>query len=302
MVELRHLKTLIALKESGSLAAAAGKRFVTQSALSHQIKELETRINAPLFIRKSKPLRFTPEGQKLVDLAECILPMVAKEEAQLKLGLDKVEQKLTIGVACFSCYRWLQPVIEAFSQRYPDIKVELTAKYQFESLQALENGDVDLVITSDSRPSDAVKYQHLFDYDLELMMSPRHPLAQKAFIKPQDLEGETLISYPVPLQKLDLVSQFMAPSGVVPGPQKQCELTMMLLQRVASGDGVCALPAWSKHDGMGMHLTSRQLGTEGLQRPLYAALPQSAVLNAATKELLELVCAHAVQAEKQRAA
>ncbi|GLS83612.1 LysR family transcriptional regulator [Paraferrimonas haliotis] len=302
MIELRHLKTLLALKESGSLAAAAGKRFVTQSALSHQIKELETRIDAPLFIRKSKPLRFTPEGQKLVDLAETIMPMVVEQEQQLRQGLANVSQTLVIGVESYSCYRWLKPLMEQFRAKYPQVDIELTAKFKQDSLEALEQGELDMVLTSDSASSTRISYQHLFDYQMDLVMSPQHPLAEKSYIVPQDLAGETLISYPVAIEQLDVVNYFMQPSGIDVAAQKQCELTMMMLQRVASGDGVSALPSWALADGVGMHLTSRPLGAKGLQRALYAALPAASPVNRYVEAWLELVCQQATIKDKRKAA
>lgn len=112
MIELRHLRTLVALKENGSLAAAAKKRFVTQSALSHQIKELETKIKASIFIRKSTPLSFTREGIKLLNLAEDILPKINEIEYDLKQRVNEESDQLAVGIECHSCFLWLMPVME----------------------------------------------------------------------------------------------------------------------------------------------------------------------------------------------
>lgn len=271
MIELRHLRTLLALKESGSLAGAAKKRFVTQSALSHQIKELETRINSSIFIRKSKPLAFTQEGARLLNLAEEILPKVIETEYDLKQGLNEGGNQLGVGIECHSCFRWLMPVMEQFRTAFPQVNLDLSSRHLFDSLNALEMGELDVVLTSDPVPGQAIAYQHLFDFEVKLVVSKDHPLAKLEYVTAQQLEKQTIISYPVPLKRLDLYRHFMEPAGVEAGEQLHCDLTMMLLQRIACRDGVAALPTWSISESYGLNLTSVKLGAEGLKRPLFGA-------------------------------
>lgn len=269
MIELRHLRTLMALKESGSLAAAAKKRFVTQSALSHQIKELETRINSPVFVRKSKPLSFTQEGARLLNLAEEILPRVMETEFVLKKGLETDAHLLKVGIECHSCFRWLMPVIETFRAEYPDADLDLSSRHLFDSLNALESGELDIVLTSDPVPGHQLAYQHLFDFEVRLVVAKEHPLASKSLVLPKDLAGLPIISYPVPLERLDLFRLFLEPAGIEPGVQKSCDLTSVLFQRIACQDGIAALPSWSISEAQGLSLTSLRLGAEGVKRPLF---------------------------------
>ncbi|WP_163932471.1 LysR substrate-binding domain-containing protein [Paraferrimonas sp. SM1919] len=295
MIELRHLRTLIALKETGSLAGAAKKRFVTQSALSHQIKELETRIDAQLFIRKSKPLNFTPEGQRLISLAEKIIPEVIAAEQELKAGLEQQRIALNVGVECQSCYRWMQPALERFRVMHPDVDINFTARHGFQSLDALEANDIDLVFTSDPTPSYQIQYQHLFDFEVRLLTSKNHSLAHQEFVSPQQLTDSNLLTYPLPLDKVDLYKHFLAPAQVTIGQQKQCELTLMLMQRVASGDGVTALPIWSIPETHGISLASISLGKDGLHRPLFSAINRSTKHQDLLNQLKNEICLEASQ-------
>lgn len=289
MIELRHLRTLMALKESGSLAGAAKKRFVTQSALSHQIKELETRINSPIFVRKSKPLSFTQEGSRLLNLAEEILPRVLETEYSLKKGLDSDDSQLKIGIECHSCFRWLMPVMEQFRSDHPQAELDLSSRHLFDSLNALEMGELDIVLTSDPVPGHSLAYQHLFDFEVKLAVSKDHPLAQQAYVLPQQLEKLPIISYPVPLARLDIYRHFLEPAGIEPGEQKTCDLTMTLLQRIACKDGVAALPSWSINEGHGLSLTTVRLGLEGLKRPLFGAYRRNSASSRLVQHWLELV-------------
>ncbi|UJF21622.1 LysR family transcriptional regulator [Shewanella sp. OMA3-2] len=289
MIELRHLRTLMALKESGSLAGAAKKRFVTQSALSHQIKELETRINSSIFVRKSKPLTFTHEGARLLNLAEEILPKVIATESDLKRGLEGENQQLKLGIECHSCFRWLMPVIEAFKQHAPDAQIDISSRHLFDSLNALETGGLDIVLTSDPVPGHTLAYQHLFDFEVKLVVANNNALSAQAFISPAHLAKQTLLTYPVPLTRLDIYKHFLEPAGVEIGEQKQCDLTSMLLQRVACNDGVAALPTWSIKESQGLSLTAIPLGPEGLKRPLFGAYRRDATNANLIQKWLELV-------------
>lgn len=271
MIELRHLRTLQALKQTGSLAAAATKCFVTQSALSHQLKELESRIDAKVFVRKSKPLAFTEEGQKLVALAEDILPRVAATEQQLKANQLANQAPLRIGIDCHSCYRWLMPVMAQFKQQFPDKRLDLLSRYSFDALDALQQGELDMVLTSDPIDSSALQFEQLSEFEVKLVVGKDTALAAYPYVEPQQLANEVIISYPVPLSRLDLVQYFLAPAGVAPGPQKTCDLTNVLLQRIACGEGVAGMPSWSLTEAQGLSLTTVRLGKKGLFRPLYAA-------------------------------
>ncbi|BAJ03440.1 LysR family transcriptional regulator [Shewanella violacea] len=289
MIELRHLRTLVALKEAGSLAGAAKKRFVTQSALSHQIKELETRINSSIFIRKSKPLSFTQEGARLLNLAEEILPKVVETEYDLKQGLNDELNRLGVGIECHSCFRWLMPVMEQFRTVYPNVNLDLSSRHLFDSLNALEIGDLDVVLTSDPVPGQSIAYQHLFDFEVKLVVAKDHPLAKLEYVTPKQLKKLAIISYPVPLQRLDLYRHFLEPAGVEAGKQISCDLTMMLLQRIACKDGVAALPTWSISESYGLNLTALKLGPEGLKRPLFGAYRKDSSSAHLAQQWLKLV-------------
>lgn len=289
MIELRHLWTLLALKECGSLAAAAKKRFVTQSALSHQIKELETRINSSVFIRKSKPLAFTEEGTRLLLLAEEILPKVQETENLLKQGSNSTHGPLRVGIECHSCFRWLMPAMEAFKHKYPEARLDLSSRFLFDSLEALEQGELDLVLTSDPVASHTIAYQHLFEFEVKLVVSNEHPLAKFDYVLPQQLLKQPIISYPVPLERLDLFRYFLEPAGIAPGPQKTSDLTNVLLQRLACNEGVAALPNWSMREAHGLSLKALRLGKEGLRRPLFGAYRRNASNSKLIQHWLTLV-------------
>ncbi|WP_151703726.1 LysR family transcriptional regulator [Nitrincola alkalilacustris] len=273
MVELRHLKTLTALRDAGSLVEAAERVHLTQSALSHQIKDLEERLNCSLFIRKTKPISFTSAGQRLLALADDVLPMIRSAERDIARLAGGETGRLNICIECHSCFDWLMPTIDYFRQNWPEVELDLSTGFSFQPLPALIRGDLDLVITSDPEPRSGIIYAPLFSYEAVLALSRHHRLAPCKFIQPEDLQQEILITYPIDQSRLDVFTRFLDPAGIEPAQVRTAELTVMIMQLVASGRGVAALPSWALHEYLERdYIAARPLGERGLWCTLYAAM------------------------------
>ncbi|AXN30073.1 HTH-type transcriptional regulator MetR [Vibrio coralliilyticus] len=275
MIELKHLKTLATLRDTGSLTATATTLHLTQSALSHQIKDLEARIGGQLFLRKTRPVRFTSEGEILLNLADQVLPRLARAENELASLKEDVNGRLHMAIECHSCFQWLMPALREYQVAWPSVTLDFSSGFGFEPLPALMSGELDLVITSDIQPRSEVHYEPLFDFEMRLVTATNHPLASKTSIEPSDLENETMLSYPVQKSRLDVVKHFLHPAGIEPAKWKQADNTLMLVQMVSAGLGVAALPNWaiSEFSRQGL-ITSISLG-DGLWRRLFAATRNS---------------------------
>lgn len=275
MVELKHLRTLTTLRDTGSLTATATTLHLTQSALSHQIKDLEARIGGQLFLRKTRPVKFTSEGEIFLKLADEILPRIAKAENEIASLKEDVNGRLHMAIECHSCFQWLMPALREYQLAWPSVTLDFSSGFGFEPLSALLAGELDLVITSDIQPRSEVHYEPLFDFEMRLVTSISHPLAQKQYIDPEDLADQTMLSYPVQKNRLDVVKHFLQPKGVEPAKWKQADNTLMLIQMVSAGLGVAALPNWaiSEFSRQGL-IASIPLGT-GLWRRLFAATRHS---------------------------
>lgn len=269
MIDLKHLKTLSALAETGSLVAAAQRLFLTQSALSHQLKELESRLEKPLFVRKSRPLQFTREGELLLELAKEVLP---KMQRTMDL-LQQSPRQLRIAVECHSCFHWLLPLIEDYQAAYPGIELELNGSVLDTPLAPLLDGEVELLITSDPVVHSQLQAFPLNRFEMKLVMPLEHPLADKEWIEPEDLREQTLICYPVEPNRLEVVNRFLTPAGIRPQSFRSTRLSMMQLQQVNAGLGVAVLPQWlvdgSPSTGQ---LVTKSLGDQGLWSTLYGVV------------------------------
>ena len=275
-LELRHLQTLAALADTGSLAKAADRVFVTQSALSHQIKVLESHYGAAIFERNTKPLRFTQAGNRLVALAHEVLGMTSQAEREVAQWVSGRGGQLRVAVECHTCFDWLMPAMDSFRDHWPEVDLDLVGGFQGDPVTLVESGQADFAVIHD-RPSRraGVVTEPLFAYQNLAILSPKHPLARKAYLEPRDFQKETLISYPVEDSMLDVVRHFLAPRRIKP-KRRNAELTVAILQLVASGRGIAALPEWSVQPYLDRgYVVGRPLGPKGLRCELHAAMPAS---------------------------
>ncbi|MFM2482291.1 LysR substrate-binding domain-containing protein [Celerinatantimonas sp. YJH-8] len=273
MIEIRHLYTLQTLYQTDSVSAAADKLYLSQSALSHQLKELEQRIGEPLFIRKTKPIQFTREGLLLLELAQKILPEVETTQHKLKSKQSLPPSQINLALECHSCYLWLLPVIKQFNQSWPNISLELMTEHPFDPLQALTAQQLDWVLSADPLPSTHIQYTPLFHYETVLVCRPDHPLATRSATSVQapDLLNYELITYPVAEQRLDLFREFLLPAGITPSQIRSTRHPLMMLQQVSQSDAIAALPRWVIEElGRAMALTALTIG-DGLWCTMYLA-------------------------------
>ena len=271
-IEFRHLRTIKAIHDSGGLARAADQLNITQSALSHQIKGIEDQAGVELFVRRSKPLKLSSSGMRLLAAAETILPQVAALEAEFEGLVAGKSGRLHIAIECHACFEWLLPVLEEFRKAWPDVDVDIRPGLAFEALPALRKEEVDLVISSDPEDLPGTDFTPLFDYEPVFVAASSHPLAQKAFIEAKDFEGETLITYPVDRERLDVFSQLLTPNKVEPKTIRQVELTAVILLLVASNRGVAVLPDWVvRQVRYNSDYVTLPLTETGITRRLYAA-------------------------------
>lgn len=298
-IEFRHLRTIKAIHDTGGLARAADRLNITQSALSHQIKGIEQQAGVELFVRRSKPLRLSPAGMKLLAAAEAILPQVAALEAEFA-GLQAGSSgRLHIAIECHACFEWLFPVLEQFRRAWPEVDVDIRPGLAFDAMTALRREEVDLVVSSDPEDLPETDFTPLFDYEPVFVASSAHPLAGRDFIEADDFRGQTLISYPVDRSRLDVFSQLLTPARVEPAAIRQVELTAVILLLVASNRGVAVLPDWVvRQVRYNSDYVTRPLTRSGLTRRLYAATRADDTVRPYMAHLIRLARQEAVKLQR----
>lgn len=270
MLGRSHLEILRAVEKHGTVTAAAESLHLTQSALSHTIAKLERFFGVQLWLREGRSLRLTQAGEYLLATAQRLLPQFETAEAFLKQYAEGERGSLRIGMECHPCYEWLLKVVSRYLGDWPDVDIDVKQRFNFGSMGALFNYEIDLIVTPDPLQTPGVSYLPVFDYEQVLVVGRGHRLATRPDVQPEDLIPETLITYPVELARLDIYTQFLVPADVMPRRHKTLESTDIMLEMVGAGRGVAALPRWLVLEyAKRMNIVPVRLGQGGIQKQIH---------------------------------
>jgi len=273
MLERIHLEIIDQVDKHGTLTAAADALFLTQPALSHSMRKLQTQLGVELWVKDGRGLRLTQAGKYLLTVARRTLPQLNSAELKLRQFGKGERGTLRIGMECHPCYQWLLKVVEPFLEQWPDVDVDVKQKFQFGGIAAIFAHEIDLLVTPDPLYKPGLKFIPVFDYEQVLVVAKNHPLATYDHIMPQDLADQTVITYPVPQDRLDIFSLFMTPAGISPRNHKTIETTDIMLQMVACNRGVSALPKWLVQSySSKIPVTCVRLGSTGIQKQIHLGI------------------------------
>lgn len=270
MIERMHLAIVREVDRQGTLTAAADVLCLTQSALSHSMRKLEQQLGTDIWLREGRSLRLTQAGQHLLGVANRVLPQLELAEERLRQFARGQRGTLRIGMECHPCYQWLLKVVSPYLAAWPDVDVDVKQKFQFGGIGALFAHEIDLLVTPDPLHKPGLRFEPVFDYEQVLVVGRDHRLAGAAHARPRDLADEVLITYPVPAERLDVFSLFLLPAGVTPRRHQAIETTDIMVQMVASGRGVAALPRWLVEDyAARMPVVAVRLGPRGIAKQIH---------------------------------
>jgi LysR family transcriptional regulator, regulator for metE and metH len=264
-LEIRHLKLVVAVAEAGSVTAASKRLHVTQSALSHQLRDAEERIGAPLFLRLSKRMVPTPAGERLLRSARTVLKELDLTARELGNNGESAGL-IRISTECYTCYHWLPSLLREFRKKYPKVEISILAEATHDPLLALREGRLDVGVVSGDVTDNAMRVDDLFHDDLLLVMSPDHKLANKKSVRPQELAGENVIIYP-PRKESTMLNNVIYPAGVTPGAVLEVSLTEAILELAGAGMGIGLLARWAAAPRVKSgHIAARPLANGGYHR------------------------------------
>jgi len=270
-LEIRHLKLLAAVAEEGSVTEAGRRLHVTQSALSHQLRDAEERLGAALFLRLGKKMVLTPAGEKLLESARKVLDELHCAEAQVE-GLDgDARGVVRVSTECYTCYHWLPPVLKKFQAKFPRVEVDIVLEATAHPIAALLEGKLDVAVVSCPPRNKSLRLTPACEDEMLIVMGPRHRLAAQNHIQPRDLAGETVLCYP-PKEESTLLLKVLRPAQVTPQRVLAIPLTESIVDMASAGMGVALLARWA----IGTYLqagkiVARPLTKSGFRRRWYAA-------------------------------
>jgi len=236
------------------------------------MKKLEDQLQVDLWYRDGRKLKPSEAGRYLLQTALRLIPQMEQCEERLEQFGRGERGTFKIGMECHPCYQWLLKILEPFLRAWPAVNPDVRQKFLFGGLGALFNHEIDLLITPDPLFKPGIHYEAVFDYEAVIAVGAHHPFRELPYILPQHLSTETLYTYPVETQRLDIFTRFLIPAGLEPRKHIPIETTEIMLQMVACGRGVAALPRWIiEENAYAYSVYPLQLGQEGTAKQIYLA-------------------------------
>ena len=241
-LEVRHLQLVQAITSEGRVTRAADRLNVTQSALSHQLRELEDRLGTPLFLRVNRRLALAPAGERLLQSAQRVLDELRLAEEDIDRLAAHQDGVIRVSTECYTCYQWLPPLLKPFHKRFPRVDVEIVPDVTRRTLEALHERKIDLALVYSTRRDPRLRIVPVFEDEMVVIVPREHRLARKDYAQPSDLEGEHLF---MPSAREDsLFARTLEREGVRPRKHTAVMLTEAIVELVRAGVGVSALPRW----------------------------------------------------------
>jgi LysR family transcriptional regulator for metE and metH len=264
-LDICDLEMISGVVDHGSLTRAAEALNLTQSALSHRLKNLEDRLGVIVFNRVGRSLQPTDAGRRLLETARDILARLASAEADVRRIADGSAGTIRISTECYTCYHWLPPVIRRFRADFPDVDIRVVAEATRDPLPALLAGTIDIALVTDS-PADPRLYVHeLFRDELVAVTDPQHKWAGRSYVTPADFTEEHLILYTT--EDSAVLEDFLIPAGVRPKRISEIQITEGILELVKAGLGIGVLAGWAAAPFLESGtVASIRLGKTGLRR------------------------------------
>lgn len=244
-LDVRHLSLVHEIAATGSVTRAAERLHLTQSALSHQLRHIESRLGLQLFLRLGKKMVLTPAGDRVLASSRRVLDEIRRAEDDLRVMAQHGKGVLRLCTQCNTGYHWLPPLLQSFHRKYPGVDVRIAVEATRRPLEALLEGAIDLAVVTSSVSDKRLIATPLFDDELVAVVAPSHPFAKRASVDPQDFADEHLIIYSADRADSYTFSRILTPAGVEPARISQVPLTEAILELVKAGLGVSVMARWA---------------------------------------------------------
>jgi LysR family transcriptional regulator for metE and metH len=302
-LEIRHLRLVAAVADVGSLTKAGDRLNLTQSALSHQLRDIESRLGAALFLRVGKRLVLTPAGERLLGSARDVLDRLQRTEEDIRaMGRDRAGL-LRLTTECYTCYHWLPALLTRYRKRFPRVEVRIDVDATRKPMEGLLAGKIDLGLVSSPVRDRRFTVTPVFEDEMIVIAPPTHRFAKRAHVRPEDMQGETLFVYP-PREESTVLNEVLGPAGVTPDRVDEVLLTEAIVEMVKAGLGVSVIARWAVQPQLASgHLIGRRLTARGLRRRWSAVTPKELAKADFVREFVDLLARYApVEAARARLA
>ena len=269
-MELKHFRLIKTIAEEGNLANSSEKLFLTQSALSHQLRELESQLGFKVFFRKRNHWELSEQGKELCQLANTLFQSIDEGFANIQQLNEGSKGKVRIGTECYSFYQGLPSFIQKMGILYPDIEVDILLDGIHQPLSKLLSNEIDIAIVSSQPKSEKLKSLEWYRDEIMCVMNQEHPLASADFLEPSHFSDLHLIIHSFPMESVLVHRHFLKPNGVTPRKISAIPFTTVALEMINANMGVSCVPQWTLDPfKLSEQIIFKRIGMNGLKRTLH---------------------------------
>lgn len=245
-ISLNHFRLIETISKEGTLTKSALTLHLTQSALSHQLKELERIMGSAMFIRKGKMMHLTENGTRFLQSAEKILAEIKLLEEDLSNFKSGKTGKINISTQSYTAYHWLPDIIKNFSCVSPDTNIHILSEASKRPLEYLLRGDLDVAIVRTQMTNAKITYVPVILDRLMVVMSKQHPLAGKKIFEIIDFEDTELImpSYDASYQDTPLIEHMIQVEHIRLKNHHRVHYTDTTIDMTEANLGIGIMPDW----------------------------------------------------------
>lgn len=300
-LDSRHLRLVAEVARTESVTRAADRLNVTQSAVSHQLRELEHKLGTPVFVRSGRRMLVTPAGRLIVDAAQEVLGTIERLESKVEQLARHAAGELRVCTHCYTGYHWLPSLVEGLRRRYPTFALHIAAEHTLDPIAALLDAKLDLAIMNDASDDKRLRYQELFDDEHVAVVQPSHRWAARPFVTPEELGAEPLYLYSRSIDHSFIVQKVLRPAGVEPRHITYLQLTEGIIEMARAGMGASVLPKWSIANALAArHVRAVRITKNGVFRKWYAATLRDIVPTPFMEEFIRLLIKQGPAAKRRR--
>jgi len=294
-LEVRHLRLIAGIAEAGSMTKAATGLHLTQSALSHQLRDIESRFNTAFFLRVGKRMVLTAAGRRVLESAGRILDELGRVEEDIRQLAQQRDGMIRVATQCNTGYHWLPPLLARFNRKHPRVSVSIMADATDRPVQALVNGQIDLAILTNDVIDPRLRLRRLFTDEMVALVSRQHPWASRAWVSPRQLATEHLLLYSSAPEESFVLRRILGPAGLTPTRFTFIMLTEAMIEMAKAGLGVAVLPRWSAQAAIATRsIVPLSITRRGIRRNWTAATLKALAEPPWLADFIELIAAQAL--------
>lgn len=269
-MEIKYFRLIKTIEEEGSIASSAEKLFLTQSALSHQLRELEERLGFKVFHRTRNRWKLTEEGEELYKLGNSILESIEKSFLNIEQLRTGSVGSIKISTECYSFYQDLPPFIQKMGLLYPEIEVDLILEATHQPISKILSNEIDIAIVTQKPAHESLSAVEMYEDEIFAIMHNEHPLSHADFLEGNDFADLNLIIHSFPLETVSVYEHYLKPNKITPVKITAIPLTEVALEMVDANMGVICMPMWAlKSFKLSDNLKFKRIGKNGLKRTHY---------------------------------